>query len=198
MKRTITAAMTLLAASAFAQSPEALEKQRASVRRQVKTVTATSEFFTTPWISEPTVAMVRADCDPIAEDVLDRLITESAQRESVDPKLVRAVIRKESAGRPCAVSTKGAEGLMQLMPATQIDLGVENSFDPEQNIAGGTRYLKQMLERFKGNVALALAGYNAGPQRVVNGQIPDIPETINYVSDVLGALQTPTEAEQTP
>jgi soluble lytic murein transglycosylase-like protein len=99
------------------------------------------------------------------------------------------MVQRESGAKPCAASVKGAQGLMQLMPATQIELGVQDAFDPEQNISGGVRYLKQMLDRYDGNTALALAAYNAGPQRVTpGGKIPDIPETQNYVMSILGQL----------
>ncbi len=100
------------------------------------------------------------------------------EREGVSPKLVRALVKRESAGKPCAVSPKGAQGLMQLMPATQSDLGISDPFDAEANVNGGVRYLKQMLDRYEGNTALALAAYNAGPQRVTPGpgsKLPDIP-----------------------
>jgi soluble lytic murein transglycosylase-like protein len=106
------------------------------------------------------------------------------------------MVQRESGAKPCAVSPKGAQGLMQLMPGTQIDLGVENPFDPESNINGGVRYFKQMLDRYGGNVALALAAYNAGPQRVVpGGKIPDIPETQTYVMSILGQLNEEEPSE---
>lgn len=180
-----------------------IEKQRASTRRQVPGSANTASFFSVPWTSEPAVTAARLvspneDCEAVAPEMLARLIKESSQRESVDPKLVRAVIMKESGARPCAVSPKGAQGLMQLMPATQSDFGVTDPFDPEQNVTAGVRYLKQLRERFKGNLALTLAAYNAGPQRITDGKVPEIPETISYVSDVLSALQGPSEAETKP
>lgn len=82
--------------------------------------------------------------------------------------------------------------MMQLMPATQAELGVTDPFDAGGNVAGGVRYLKQMLDRYSGNTALALAAYNAGPQRVTpGGKIPDIPETQTYVMSILGELNEP-------
>lgn len=117
------------------------------------------------------------------------MIQEASQREGVDAKLVRAVVKRESAGKPCAVSVKGAQGLMQIMPATQTDLGLQNPFDPAANIAAGVKYLKQMLDRYSGNTALALAAYNAGPQRVApGGKIPEIAETQSYVTNILASL----------
>ena len=100
----------------------------------------------------------------------------------LDPNLVRAVIYVESAGDKNAVSNKGAEGLMQLMPGTASDIGVSNSFDPAQNIYGGTRYLGTMLKRFK-RVDLALWGYNAGPGSVKSKRLPL--ETKRYIPNVL-------------
>ena len=100
--------------------------------------------------------------------------------------LVNAVIDRESGARPCAVSVKGAQGLMQLMPAVASELGVKDAFDPKQNVDGGTKLLKQLLTKYNGDVGLALGAYNAGSARVDReGGIPKIPETINYVSDIL-------------
>ena len=113
-------------------------------------------------------------------------INRAARHYGVDPCLVKAVIKAESNFNCLAVSKKGARGLMQLMPATARDMRVANPFDPEDNIFGGTRYLRKMLDLFQGNVKLALAAYNAGPERVkALGDIPPFPETMNYVDRVL-------------
>src|SRR5208337_2101671 len=113
-------------------------------------------------------------------------VDEKAKLHNIDPQLVKAVIRAESNWNPDAISRKGALGLMQLMPSTAALLGVANPFDPEENIDGGVRYLKHMLERFNGNLTLALAAYNAGPKMVEkNGMVPSIPETVAYVKRVL-------------
>lgn len=188
-----------IATAAIAQEQSAIEKQRASVRRQVRASGGADGFFTTPfltpWTTSPSIAMPAsspeppADCEAVADTALTQMILDVSQREGVNPKLVRAVVKRESGGKPCAVSAKGAQGLMQLMPATQGDLGLQNPFDPAANLAAGVRYLKQMLDRYEGNTALALAAYNTGPQRVAaGGKIPDIPETQSYVMNILGAL----------
>jgi soluble lytic murein transglycosylase-like protein len=122
----------------------------------------------------------------INKEAFDAIATEKASKYSLDPDLVKAVIKAESNWNPHAVSPKGARGLMQLMPATANELGVYNSFDPEDNIDGGSRYLRHLLEKFNGDLRLALAAYNAGPARVEkNNSIPAIPETVQYVRRVM-------------
>lgn len=110
------------------------------------------------------------------------LIEEYSVLHAVDPNLIMAVVEVESGGNPNALSPKGAAGLMQLMPATAADMGVENRFDPEENIASGTRYLSSLIDRFK-SVEVALWAYNAGPGAVRQGRMPL--ETQEYVPKVL-------------
>jgi soluble lytic murein transglycosylase-like protein len=116
----------------------------------------------------------------------DGLIVEHARQNNVRPELVRAVVKVESNFNPYALSPKGAMGLMQLMPATARELNVANPFDPEQNIRGGSAYLRQLLDRYGDNEELALAAYNAGPAAVDKyGQaIPPYRETQRYVVKV--------------
>jgi len=118
---------------------------------------------------------------------LDGYIKAAATDHKVDPMLIRAVIKAESNFDSNAVSPKGAQGLMQLMPGTARYLSVANPFDPLQNINGGTKYLRHLLDSYNGDVRLSLAAYNAGPGRVTQqGMTSYIPETQAYVAKVLG------------
>lgn len=122
----------------------------------------------------------------VYNESFNSIATEKAAKYNLDPQLVKAVIKAESNWNPNAVSPKGARGLMQLMPSTAYELGVYNSFDPEENIDGGTRYLSYLIEKFNGDLNLAVAAYNAGPARVEKTKsIPAIPETVQYVKRVM-------------
>lgn len=122
---------------------------------------------------------------------IDELVEQTANRFQVDPDLIRAVIRVESDYDPKAVSSKGAQGLMQLIPATAQRFGVANPFDPKQNLEGGVNYLKYLLGLFGGDLSLSLAAFNAGEHSVQrSGGIPAIPETQAYVRKVTTLYKT--------
>lgn len=191
-----------------------IAKQKASVRRQVagpggqNPSNGSSSWFTTPWPREPfdsiapfdstappapplepSQSSLQAPCDPLPTTDVDELIKAASNHQGLKEDLVRAVMERESGFRPCAVSSKGAQGLMQLMPATAAELGVRNPFDPKENVHAGARLLKQLLERYKGNVELALSAYNAGAGRVDReGAVPDIRETRDYLLNILSKL----------
>ncbi|MGH2461094.1 MAG: lytic transglycosylase domain-containing protein [Chloroflexota bacterium] len=128
---------------------------------------------------------------PAAPDALRGLIATAARQEKIPPALLSAVVEVESGFQPHAVSRAGARGLTQLMPGTARSLGVTDSFDPWQNLVGGARFLHGLLDRYPGNLSLAVAAYNAGPGAVdaAGGQIPPYAETQKYVRLVLAAYQ---------
>jgi soluble lytic murein transglycosylase-like protein len=139
-------------------------------------------------LPSPAVKMARASryrhlAPPPAE--FSSIVEKTADRHQVDPKLVHAIIQVESAYNPRAVSRKGAQGLMQLIPSTAVRFGVQNSFNPRQNIEGGVTYLRYLLDLFGGDVPLSVAAYNAGENAVLRkGGIPRYKETVNYVEHV--------------
>lgn len=128
---------------------------------------------------------------------IDRAIQHAAKTYGLDPWLIESVVAAESEFRPSAVSSEGAQGPMQVMPDTAKAMGAKNPEDIHQNIMAGTKYLKQMLDRFDGNLTHALAAYNAGPTPVRKyGGIPPYPETEKYVEKVLGNYAAKREAAQ--
>jgi soluble lytic murein transglycosylase-like protein len=172
---------------------ESIARQRAALIKQVSSVmgkapTPAASFFTVPWVETP-VPFSMPPCDPLPAAELDKLVQENSQQQGVKEDLIRAVIAEESGARPCAVSWKGAQGLMQLMPATAEQFGVKDPFDPRQSVEAGTKLLKQLLTKYNNDVSLALAAYNAGEGRVdKDGAVPQIPETQNYVTDIQSKL----------
>lgn len=172
--------------AAIAAMQESIARQRASVQKQLG---QTAEgFFVLPRPARMEGAPLAArepECEPLPEGEVRSLAGQAASRAGLDADLVINVMRQESGFRPCAVSSKGAMGLMQLMPSTADDLGVKDSFDPLENVDAGARFLKQLLTRYNGDVFKAVSAYNAGPARVDAADgIPQIPETINYINHI--------------
>ena len=175
---------------------EAIAKQKAAARVQaqveVQSQTADEDdFFVLPfppvdWAARGLRPAQACNSAPAGE--VKSLLADAAKREGLDPRLLEAVARTESGFDSCAVSTAGAEGVMQLMPETQATFDVRDPFDPQQSITAGARLLKQLLTAYSGDLKLALSAYNAGPARVQQaGGVPAIPETRRYVEKILGA-----------
>jgi soluble lytic murein transglycosylase-like protein len=139
---------------------------------------------------QPNVAVSMNDFRAVQADrAYDDIIAEAAAEYDLDPALIRAVMRAESAFNPMVVSPAGAQGLMQLMPALAEEMGVVDVFDPRQNIMGGAKYLRWLLDRNRGNIPLTLAGYNAGPTIVAKyRKVPPFRETQNYVKKNTGFI----------
>jgi soluble lytic murein transglycosylase-like protein len=139
------------------------------------------------------VRTTRPPVSPVARGRFEPLVQEHAMRNALRPDLVRAVIQVESGFNPRARSPKGAMGLMQLMPATARELGVRDPYDPDENVRGGTVYLRQLLDRYDGDEELALAAYNAGSGAVdrFGGVVPPFRETRDYVKKVGTAASRP-------
>lgn len=136
--------------------------------------------------AQPLIPVISAPAE------LDQMVQQTAEKHNVDPALVRAVISTESNWNASAVSSKGAQGLMQLVPGTAHQLGVGNAFDPAQNVDAGVRYLGMLLQRYNGDLNLALAAYNAGPSIVDRfGGVPNYRETRNYVEKVTSTYFRP-------
>jgi soluble lytic murein transglycosylase-like protein len=190
----------LCSGAALAQTPAAakppetfqssMEKQRAAIAIQRQAVRKQSEMAAQWRAATPSETESAADCDPIEDPELSPLIDKAARQHQLQPKLIRGVIEQESAFHACAISSKGAKGLMQLMPAAIDHFKVTDVFDPQQNIEAGASFLRQLLDKYKGDLKLALAAYNAGPATVdKTGGIPDIKETQDYVEQIMKKIQ---------
>ncbi len=176
--------LAILLAGAGASADAAISRRLAALRNLERAPHAHRALAALPAREADFVCPVRRAPDPPAllELRIHRAVRDASRRYGVDASLVRSVIRHESAGRPDAVSVKGAMGLMQLMPGTARELGVVCPFDPRENVLAGTRYLRQLHDRL-GSWGKAVAGYHAGPARALAGRLG--PETRRYVGRVL-------------
>jgi soluble lytic murein transglycosylase-like protein len=192
-----------LAGVGWGQHNVSYQKQLASAARQwdaVQRQLASAEkqrAAAVPVRAQPAGAVPAANqppadiggCEPLVQAEAEELIGMAAEYTGLTHELLRAVIDKESAFKPCAVSSKGAQGLMQLMPEVSRAFGIVDPFDPHENVGAGSKLLKNLVTRFGGDLRLALAAYNAGLGRVEKeGGVPRLPETENYVGDILRKL----------
>jgi soluble lytic murein transglycosylase-like protein len=178
---------------------QSVERQRSTVRQQVG-VQSTPRYVPRPeqanadQLARAVSAPYNPKCTPVPSMVLEGVIQQASKAYSVAPNLIEAVIRQESGGYPCAVSNKGAMGLMQLMPGTAIEMGASDPFDIQQNVKAGTRFLSELLQRYNGDLNRVLGAYNAGPAAVDRvGGPPPFPETLNYIRSVMERIKSPAD-----
>jgi len=159
------------------------------IRKTSETATTSSSLLKkNPTIKAEDFSCALQKARITAESSLDALFQTAGQKFRLPPALLKAVAQVESGLNPQAVSRAGAQGLMQLMPATARSLGVQNAFDPAENIYGGAKYLRSLLDSYQGDIRLALAAYNAGPGAVAKyGDVPPFRETQAYLKKVLAA-----------
>lgn len=215
MQTSLAAQQAAIDAASAKGEPESLKAQSESIERQADSIggrekaaspagaqqiasqadaSVAKTFYSPPWtdsapLAVPNVQMVDDSCQPMAQDQVDKLIQAAAQKQGVEAGLLKSVMRQESGFKPCAVSTAGAMGLMQIMPETAGMLGLDDPFDPAKNTEAGAHFLKMMLDRYQGDVPMALGAYNAGPGRVDKaGGVPPIAETMQYVTNILRTL----------
>ena len=179
------------------------DRRAGSRSRRMRTAVLAAAMSSAP-MARPAIALLpptknlKANVDVTTEyfavpanQAYDEIIEEAAAKYGVDSNLIRAVMQAESAFHPYVVSRAGAGGLMQLMPDLADEMGVNNAFDPRDNIMGGVRYLKRLLDYHGGNIDLALASYNAGPGNVERyGGIPPFQETRNYIKTIKEILRS--------
>jgi soluble lytic murein transglycosylase-like protein len=200
---------TATAEQSLKKQQDSLERQRASLHQQLSGETigangkaADPTIEPAAYFIDPLPALPQADCERLDKTSVESLIAAAAKKQSLEPALLRAVMKQESGFKPCAVSVRGAQGLMQLMPATAGLLHVEDPFDPEQNVQAGAAFLKQLLGRYKGDLRLALVAYNAGTLRADQPANAPYPlETQNYLASIfaqLGMSQAPTLPDLEP
>jgi len=184
---------------ALQQQRDSLDKQRQSIHRQLREPLPSARILAADFIS-PFRAPPQAPCTALDSESVDSIISEAAQRQTLSPQLLRAVMKQESGFKPCAVSSRGAQGLMQLMPSTAQQFHVSDPLDPIQSVQAGAAFLKQLLTRYKGDLTLALAGYNAGPARADERDTRPFPlETQSYLANIFADLGiTPAEAATPP
>jgi soluble lytic murein transglycosylase-like protein len=192
---------------ALKQQKDSLDKQRLSVHLQLGEKVDPAAATVANFI-DPMPALPQADCDALDSATVGSLIAAAAKKQSLEPSLLHAVMKQESAFKPCAISVKGAQGLMQLMPATAQQLHVADPFDPEQNVEAGAAFLKQLLARYKGDLRLALMAYNAGTLRADQTDKDSVPaETQSYIAGIFAELgisraappaEPPVEPEDPP
>ena len=180
-----------------------IDRRAGSRQRRMRTAVLAAAMSSAP-MARPAIALlppsknVKANVDVTAEyfavpanQAYDEIIEEAAAKYEMDSNLIRAVMQAESAFHPYVVSRAGAEGLMQLMPDLADEMGVNDAFDPRDNIMGGVRYLKRLLDYHGGDIDLALASYNAGPGNVERyGGVPPFRETKNYVKTIRQILKS--------
>ncbi len=176
-------------AASIAHQRDAIKRQETAIRTTPAGLHAAATFVDDrTWVGNQTgwVPTPAPTCEPLPQTELSRMIGETSRKVGIDGGLVREVARQESGFRPCAVSPQGAQGLMQLMPVTQTQFEVANPFDAQESLEAGSKLLKQLLDRYHGNLTLALSAYNAGAGCVDrSGGVPNIQETKNYVLSIL-------------
>jgi soluble lytic murein transglycosylase-like protein len=165
---------------------KSLEEQRISANQQRASIRKQAEIAGVAGIEWSLGPPPSVPCEAMPQPELSKMIDEVSEKQGLDPSLIREVARQESGFHPCAVSSAGAQGLMQLMPETQVQMQVSNPFDARQSLEGGSKLLKQLLDRYQGDLPRALSAYNAGAGAVDKaGGIPPIAETQKYVLSIL-------------
>lgn len=183
-----SASAKLAASAALDQQRRSLFAQRSSLKRQMGDTNFTALLGSTFY---GTVRSLNSSfaCLPLEIDKREDLISAAARQQAIQPDLLRAVMHRESGFHPCAVSIKGALGLMQLMPATIAQLHVSDPFDPAESIHAAAMLLRNLLDKYQGDLRLTLAAYNAGPSRIENADPESYPaETRNYIADILAEI----------